>query len=101
MAITPHFILNNNRYFFRKTSFNSKNGLDWQIIVAVPEADFMAEIQANNQQTVLLSILALAIATTIGILTASWVIKPIKGLNTAAKKIASWRLGYSSRHHKK
>jgi len=83
------FYFQNNIYFFKNLALkNSKNVPNWRIIIAVPEADFMEEIQANNRQTILLSILALGIAIAIGILTARWVIQPILGLNKAAKKIA-------------
>jgi len=58
----------------------------------VPESDFMGQIYANTRNTVLLCLVALAIATGIGILTARWVIQPLLELNNAAKDIAKGEL---------
>lgn len=76
------------RQFLEVLPFQDPRGLDWLIVVAVPESDFMGQIYANTRNTVLLCIAALAIATGIGILTARWVIQPLLELNTAAKDIA-------------
>ncbi|MEH2301255.1 MAG: hypothetical protein V7K88_20225 [Nostoc sp.] len=36
-------------------------GLDWLVVVVVPERDFMAQINANNQTTILLCLGALGV----------------------------------------
>ncbi|WP_254011193.1 response regulator [Limnofasciculus baicalensis] len=82
------FKINGERQFLQVTPLKDDQGIDWLIVVVIPEADFMAQIQANTRTTILLSITALIIATIIGILTARWVTKPILRLNTAAKDIA-------------
>lgn len=64
----------------------------WTVAIAIPESDFMEEINANTRKTIFLSLVALGIAIFIGILTSHWVIKPILRLNNAAKKIASGKL---------
>jgi phosphoserine phosphatase RsbU/P len=69
-------------------SWRDKLGLDWLVIMVVPESDFMAEIQANTQRTVLLSIGALLIATALGILTARWISNPILRLSRASQSLA-------------
>lgn len=63
-------------------------GLDWLIVVTIPESDFMAQINANTRSTILLCLAALIVATIAGILTARWVVLPIIQLNTSAKAIA-------------
>ncbi|MDY6993229.1 MAG: ATP-binding protein, partial [Pseudomonadota bacterium] len=66
------------------SSFN----LDWLIVVVVPEADFMAQIDANTRLTILLSLVALVLATLFGIFTSRWIVHPILRLNQAAKKLS-------------
>lgn len=70
------------------TPFVDKRGLDWLIVVVVPAADFMTQIQANTQRTISLSLLALLLATGVGLVTAHWIATPILHLNTAAQAIA-------------
>lgn len=60
-------------------------GIDWLIVVVVPEADFMEEINAQRHNTILLCLAALGLAVIGGILTSRWVIQPILDLNKAAK----------------
>ena len=84
------FFINDERYFLQVTPFEDPNakGLDWLIVVIIPEADFMAQINKNTRITIILCIIALVIAATIGILTARWVTRPLIALNQAAKDIA-------------
>lgn len=82
------FYLNGKRQFLEVLPFNDTFGLDWLIVVVVPESDFMAEINANTQTTILLCAIALAIAITIGIALTRWVTSPILSLNMAVKEIA-------------
>ncbi|PSN17273.1 diguanylate cyclase, partial [filamentous cyanobacterium CCP5] len=67
-------------------------GLDWLIVVVVPESDFMGQIHANTRLTIGLCGVALAIALVIGILSTQRVTRPILQLNAAVKDIAqgSW-----------
>lgn len=80
------------RQFLEVLPFQDPRGLDWLIVVAVPESDFMGQIYANTRNSILLCIVALAIATGVGILTARWVIRPLLELNNAAKDIAKGEL---------
>ena len=82
------FNLNGQWQFVQLLPFSDHRGLDWLIVVTIPEADFMAQINANNRTTILLCMAALVMATLIGILTARWVTHPILRLNQAAKDIA-------------
>ena len=70
-------------------------GLDWLIVVVVPESDFMAQINQNTRQTFWFSMLALLTALGIGLITANWITRPILDINNAAKKLAGgeWKLG--------
>ncbi|MEG4421475.1 ATP-binding protein [Microcoleus sp. LAD1_D5] len=76
------------RQFVRVTPYRDVRGLDWLIVVVVPESDFMAPIQANTRNTLWLLAATLPLAIAIGLLTSRWVTKPIMRLNTAAKNVA-------------
>ncbi len=76
-------------------SWRDDYGLDWIIVVSVPESDFTAQIRANNRTTVLLCLLALAVATTSGVFTSRWVSRPILRMGQASRAIASGNLEQS------
>ncbi|MEK8016344.1 MAG: ATP-binding protein [Candidatus Parabeggiatoa sp.] len=84
-----HFFYEGQRQLVHVSPFNTKFDLDWLIIVVVPEADFMEQINNNSRMTVLLTLVALVLATIISILTSKWIIQPILGLNEAAKKLSN------------
>ncbi|MEG4318502.1 MULTISPECIES: ATP-binding protein [unclassified Microcoleus] len=75
------------RQFVRVAPYGDACGLDWLIVVVVPESDFMARIQANTSNTLCLCAGTLVLAIAIGLLTARWLTKPILRLNTAAKNL--------------
>jgi Signal transduction histidine kinase len=91
LQTTQQLTLTSNckRQFVRVTPYRDNYGLDWLVVVVVPESDFMEHIHANTRTTILLCIAALIGSITIGIITASWITKPILRLNTAAKDIAN------------
>ncbi|MCC3407242.1 MAG: response regulator [Microcoleus sp. PH2017_10_PVI_O_A] len=79
-----HFEINGKQQFLKVMPFQDGKGLDWLIVVVVPEADFMEQINAGNRTTILLCLAALAVATAIGICTSRWITKPILKLKDAA-----------------
>ncbi len=83
---------NNQRYFVKVLPYSKYEGINWLIIVVVPESDFMEQINANTRTMIFLCSLALLGATGVGLLTSQWIVKPILKLNSAAKQIAqgSW-----------
>jgi len=82
------FTIDGKRQSVRVLPFPDPRGLDWLIVVVVPEADFMEQINAHNRTTILLCLTALMLAIVIGTLTARWIAQPILRLNLAAKNIA-------------
>ncbi len=87
------FELENGDYsgkqFLQVTPFGDRLGLDWLVVVVVPEAEFMATIQRNRQLTILLCLTALLVASLLGILTARIITQPILKLNQASQAIAA------------
>ncbi len=82
-----NFQVNQQRQFIKILPFQSFQGLDWLIVIAVPEADFMAEIQRNTHRTILLCLIALGLATGSAFLTARWIAEPISHLNRASQNL--------------
>lgn len=64
-------------------------GLDWLIVVVVPENDFMAQVHANAQVILILGLVALFTATSLGLTISRWIIRPIHRLSAASQAIAS------------
>jgi signal transduction histidine kinase len=87
------FYKNNQRLLLQVLPFQDSYGIDWLIVVVIPEADFMEQINANNQITIISCIAALLVAIFTGVMTARWVIKPILDLNASAKFIARGEWG--------
>ncbi|MBD2598214.1 HAMP domain-containing protein [Nostoc spongiaeforme FACHB-130] len=75
--------------FVYVTPWRDQYGLDWLVVMSVPEKAFMAKIITNTQITVLLCLAALIVATLIGYLTSGWVIQPILRINRASQAMAS------------
>ncbi|NER52497.1 MAG: response regulator, partial [Symploca sp. SIO1A3] len=86
------FKLDGAKQFLQVTPLDQNLGLDWLIVVVVPEADFMEQIQANTRITIALCLAALVVATVLGIFTSGWITKPILRLNQASQAIASGEL---------
>lgn len=86
------FQQNGEWYYAQILPIQDQKGLDWLVVVVVPESDFMTEIQRNTTMTIGLCLIALGVATAMGILTASWITKPIFRLNEASHKLAEGEL---------
>ncbi|MEM8604360.1 MAG: PAS domain S-box protein [Cyanobacteria bacterium P01_H01_bin.121] len=86
------FRLQGQRQYVEVSPFKDSEGLDWLIVVVIPAVDFMAQINASARNTVLLCLVALAIAILTGIATARRITKPILSLNTAAQDFADGNL---------
>ncbi len=83
------FNLNNQRYFLQVKPFIDERGLDWLIVVVVPELDFMKPIITSGYMVLGLVLLASIVAIWVGVATAQWIIEPLLRLNRAAKALAA------------
>ena len=86
------FNIDGKRQFVQITPLRDGRGLNWLIVVVIPEVDFMEQINSNTQTTILLCLLALAIATGLGIITSNRIAAPIRRLNKASEAIANGEL---------
>ncbi len=85
-------MVNGQRQFVQVMPFAAGQNLDWLIVVVIPEADFMAQINANTRITITLCAAALLLATLLGLLTSRWITGPVLRLSQASEAIASGEL---------
>lgn len=78
----------NGKNFVQITPIKNELGLDWAIGVVVPQADFMEQIHAQRRTTISLCLVALTIATLLGVYTSRWITRPILELAQASQGIA-------------
>ncbi len=81
--------LDGEGYLVEVAPLNDPWGLDWIIVVVIPESDFMARIDENTRSTVIWCLIALAIATGVGILTANRLVRPLNQLTKAAQQLGT------------
>ena len=82
------FSFDGKRQFLEVRPLQGEPNVNWLIIVAVPEADFIGQIDRNTQTTIFLCLGALGLATLQGIITARWITQPILDFSTATKDLA-------------
>ncbi|WP_392482622.1 ATP-binding protein [Nostoc sp. C110] len=80
------------RYFVDVAPWRDKYGLNWLMVVSVPENTFMAQINANTGITIALCFGALVVASVMGVFTSHWIVRPILRLNLASEAMASGNL---------
>ena len=65
------------------------HGLDWLVVVVIPEEDLMGPVYDNVRSTLLLGGLVLALAVLMGLVLGSWIFRPIAAITDAAAAIES------------
>ena len=87
------FELEGARHFIQATPYRDDYGIDWLIVVVIPEADFMAQVESDNRVTLLLVMLSLLISVALGVITSDWVAQPVLRLNASAQALAqgTWK----------
>jgi HAMP domain-containing protein len=71
------------------TPFQDKYGLNWLVVVVVPEKEFMEGFQRIKYVTILVGLSVLAFSLLLGLVATRWLTNPILEMNDAAKQIAS------------
>ena len=82
------FDFNGDRQLIQVQPFSDGKGLDWLIVIVIPESDFMEQIYENTRSTLWLCLAAASIATVLGIYTSRWITQPILQLSRASQAIA-------------
>ena len=84
--------IDGKRHFLQAIPYQDDYGLDWLIVTIIPEADFMAEIEANRRQTVAISLGALLGSIVLGGWVTRSLVKSIWALNRATEELAAGNL---------
>jgi signal transduction histidine kinase len=84
------FSVDDKRQFLEIRPLRGEPNINWLIVVTVPEADFMGQIDRNIQTTIFLCLGALGLATLLGMITARWITQPILDLSAATKDLANF-----------
>ncbi len=82
------FALDGKLQFLEVVPFQDDFGLDWLIVVVVPEADFLGQVDANTRTTAALSIAAVSAAILLAILASRWITRPIMAVAASSELMA-------------
>lgn len=77
-----------SRFYVQVKPFTDKLGLNWLIVVVIPESDLMRQVYNNNRLTIVLCLLALGVAIVVGLMTSQWIIRPILQLSQATTALS-------------
>lgn len=86
------FTQKGSRQFVHTAPWQDEFGLNWLVVVVVPESDFTEQINANTRTTVLLCAAALLLAVSLGIFTSRRILESIFSIVTASEAIAAGKL---------
>ncbi len=70
------------------TPFKDEQGLNWIVGLAIPEADFMAVIDANTNNTLMLTLAILVVTVLLGFVIARKIAEPIVRLSEVSQMVA-------------
>lgn len=87
--------LEGERYFLDIKQLQDGYGLDWLMVIAIPEADFMAPLHTSIRSTVVLCLIALACSGVISTLIAQRISAPMARLVKASRAMAQGDLHQS------
>ncbi|NEP43230.1 MAG: HAMP domain-containing histidine kinase, partial [Okeania sp. SIO2H7] len=76
--------IDGEKHLLQVVPFKDEFNLDWLIVVAIPNADFMETIYGNTRTTIGLCLAALFVAIFIGLLISQWIVKSVEDLEEAA-----------------
>jgi PAS domain S-box-containing protein len=82
------FEIEDEQHYLLVAPFHAVSGLDWLIVISIPRDDFLAEIDAQNQITLLLTVLAIVTAVIVSGFTAFRLSYPITRLSRVAADLA-------------
>ncbi|MGF1512694.1 MAG: ATP-binding protein [Elainellaceae cyanobacterium] len=77
-----------DRSFMRVVPFDDGRGIDWLIVMVLPETDFMAQIYRNTRCAIALCIAAVLIAMGLSIAIARRLSHPLRQLSEASQALA-------------
>lgn len=80
--------VNHRAYLGQATRFQNAIGLQWWVVIVVPESDFYAPIAAQLQTTVVACLVMLLVVAAVGGWLTQWLTRPLQHLVLAAEGLA-------------
>ena len=74
------------------TAFPPSSGKDWTIGVVVPVDDFVGTVKRTNRNSLVISLVVLAVGIVIIVIVSRWISQPIRTLAAEARKIRDLEL---------
>jgi signal transduction histidine kinase len=74
--------------FVKVRPFRDNQGLNWLVVVVIPEQDFMGKIHENTRNTIWLCLAALGSAVAVAIAASRWISRPVLQLSAAAQALS-------------
>lgn len=79
-------------HFVQISPYDAPYGLNWHVVLVIPESDFMAEVQRNVHMSVFLCLLTLGVAIAAGVTISQRVTRRISRLNQVSRDLAHGNL---------
>lgn len=86
------FWADGKQIFLKVMPYRDERGINWLIAVTMPESDFMEQINAKRQTTILMTCIALGSAIALGIFTTQYINKSLRRLTLASQALANGEL---------
>lgn len=85
----------NNKQLALISKLDEPKGLDWRIVIVLPESDLMGLVKQRQMTTIILMAVLVIVVTLLGMFTISKVISPILNASAAAREInvGNWETG--------
>jgi diguanylate cyclase (GGDEF)-like protein len=87
------FNIDGKQQFVQVLPIAGERGLDWSIVIVVPEADVMSRIHVGTLSTALFCLTAALIVILLNSVISRWLSRSIKNLNEASQNIARGNFG--------
>ncbi|WP_159784434.1 PAS domain S-box protein [Sodalinema gerasimenkoae] len=81
---TPHFV--------EITPFQMDGGVDWFLVMGIPESRFLGHLDGSSRQTLMICLVAISVAGGLGWWASHWIARPVKRLQRAARDVAEGNL---------
>ncbi|MEO1134524.1 MAG: diguanylate cyclase, partial [Cyanobacteria bacterium J06639_1] len=75
-------------HYLQVAPLSDGRGINWLLVVAIPQADLMQSVYAQARTTVLLCVVAIAAVIATGAIAARWISRPILRLSRATESIS-------------
>jgi PAS domain S-box-containing protein len=89
------FQFNRKTQYIQLFPWKDNAGLDWLVMIVIPESDLMGTMHASAFFTALVSLAALAVAVALGLFTSHKIVQAVRRLGQASQAIADGQLNYT------